>query len=160
MYFFHNCMMSVDKIIEQIWVGNKDTAKSEEFLKNNNITVVINCSKNIKNYYQQNKRIEYYRVKVNDYRKDEDVVDMNAQIVDVISYMYDKYVSGHNILVHCRKGKQRSATVVTAFLSLLHPDKNIYELMEMVKDKRKEVFNKGKSVNFIDVLMNLKHLEN
>lgn len=152
-------MTSVNKIIEQIWLGDKDTAKSEEFLKDNKISVVINCSRNIKNYFRKNKTIEYYRVKVNDRLRDEDVLDMNAQIMDVVNYMYNKYADGHNILVHCRKGRQRSATVVTAFLSLLHPDKEVYELMEMVKEKREVVFNKGKSVNFIDVLMNLNYLE-
>ena len=84
---------------------------------------------------------------------------MNAQIIDVVNYMYEKYALGHNILVHCRKGKQRSATVVTAFLSLIYPDKDLCELMEIIRKERDEVFNKGKSVNFIDVLTNLKYLE-
>lgn len=151
-YFFIILMASVDKIIEQIWLGDKDSAKSKDFIKDNKITIVINCSKNIKNYFEKDSNIEYYRVMVNDKLEDVDVVDMRGQIFSVIFYMYQKYQQGHNILVHCRKGKQRSATVVTAFLSLLHPDKNISDLMEIVREKRSIVFNKGRSVNFIDVL--------
>ena len=145
-------MTSVNKIIEQIWLGNKDSAKSKDFIKDNKISVIINCSKNIKNYFEKDSSIEYYRVMVNDKLEDDDVIDMKRQIFGVIFYMYQKFNEGHNILVHCRKGKQRSATVVTAFLSLLHPDKNISDLMEIVRKKRNLVFNKGKSVNFIDVL--------
>lgn len=147
--------MSVDKIIEQIWIGDKDIAKSLSFIKDNNISVIINCTKNIDNYYENNPELEYYRVNVNDRLKDIDVIEMGEIIYDVINYIYRKYNEGHNILVHCKKGKQRSATVVTGVLSLLYPKKNIYELLEMVIAKRSVVFNNGKQVNFIDVLMNI-----
>lgn len=144
--------MSVNKIIDRIWLGDRYASQSETFIKENNINIIINCSKNLPNSFEGLFDVEYYRVNVNDRLKNEDITEMSAQIDDVSSYIFQKYVEGNNILIHCRKGRQRSATVLCAFMFMIYPEKSLYDLMIMIKEKRPMAFNGGKSVNFIDVL--------
>ena len=40
------------KINNNIYIGNINTAQNTNFIKNNNITTIINCSKNIPFYYK------------------------------------------------------------------------------------------------------------
>lgn len=138
------------QIIDRIWLGNKSAAKSKDFLDSNNITTIINCSKTIRCYFPNN--FEYHRLPVNDRLHDNDVTDMSQHLGDAVNYAFDKYLNGETIFIHCHKGRQRSATVLTVLLSYLYPNKNLYEILDMIKKKRNEAFNFGKSVNFIDVM--------
>jgi dual specificity MAP kinase phosphatase len=147
--------MSVTQILDNIWIGDKDAAKSKKFLEENNINIIVNCSKTIRNYYEE--QYEYYRVKVNDRLDPNDVIEMKNQIDNVVCYIYSNHLMGKNILIHCRKGKQRSAIVLAVFLTMIYSDKSIFEIMEFIRNKRQKVFNYGTSVNFIDVLLDYQY---
>jgi len=103
-----------------LWLGNYKAALDYHFLKDNNISVVINCTREIPFIYNvTNKplKLETLRIPVFDtpFNKDNQIMKDNLQYV--IPFINTKFFKEHkNILVHCAAGKSRSATVVSAFI--------------------------------------------
>lgn len=135
-------------IIPGLWLGNMEAAKSKEFMKKNNIKLIINCSNDIPNFYENN--IQTIRIPVDDSLKDKDFVIMSKYIPSIIEIIYRNIYSGNNVLVHCYAGMQRSACVVSAFLMYyLHLD--TYESILYIKSRRNIAFTPY--VNFLKSLI-------
>ena len=101
-----------DFILDRIILGNACNARNFYELENNDIGLIVNCSKDIPNYFEPN--IEYIRVYVED-KLDQDIYTF---LDKTINYM-DTYLKENpqkNIFVHCFMGSSRSATVIIAYL--------------------------------------------
>lgn len=137
-----NLYNDADEIIPNLWLGNHRSALNIDFLKKNNINLIINCTPNksfIKKYLLE---LETYRIPVNDSLLEKDFLLMQRYFQIVIPLLLRKYtIEKKNILVHCHMGKQRSAIVVAALLKVLL-DYNYIELKHFVKgninDKKKQ----------------------
>lgn len=137
---------SVDKIISRLWLGDHKSALDIDFLLNNNIDLIINCTPNTKFFYETTdlnllnsniatklKKIETYRIPVNDSLLESDFILMEKYFKIVIPLLLRKYtIEKKNILVHCYAGKQRSAIVVAALLKVLS-DNNYISVIPRVK---------------------------
>ena len=136
----------VDKIISRLWLGDYRSALDIDFLLKNKINLIINCTSNTKFFYETTdlnllnsntatklRKIETYRIPVNDSLLEADFLRMEKYFKIVIPLLLRKYtIENKNILVHCYAGKQRSAIVVAALLKVLS-DNNYISVIPSVK---------------------------
>jgi hypothetical protein len=137
-----------DLIIPGLWLGNIETAQDKHFMSKNNIKLIINCSNDIPNYF--NNTIKTIRIPVDDSLKEKDFVIMSKYIPSIIEIIYDNLYRGNNVLVHCFAGMQRSACIVCAFL-MYYFHLNTYESITYIKSKRTIAFTPY--VNFLKSLI-------
>ena len=135
-----------DKIIPRLWLGDYKSALDIDFLLNNKIDLIINCTPNTKFFYETTdlnllnsnivnklRKIETYRIPVNDSLLEADFIRMEKYFKIVIPLLLRKYtIENKNILVHCYAGKQRSAIVVAALLKVLS-DNNYISVLPPIK---------------------------
>jgi dual specificity phosphatase 12 len=166
-------MNIADEIIPGLWVGDINSAKSIDFLRNNNIRLVINVTRDIPNYYENTDYpVEYKRVPVDDSLLYSDISSMTYYLPKVVKFIYEnmghvapyenkklvssyenkKLVSSYenkngNILIHCQAGLQRSAIVAAAYLVKYH-HMTPNDAMAFVESKRPAAFFYGHFPNF------------
>jgi len=153
---------SVNEILPNLWLGNYKTAHDINFLKENKINLILNCTPDISFIDEkiiEELKIETYRIPVNDSLLEKDIILMEDYLKIFIPLLFNKYiVEKKNILIHCHAGKQRSAIVVAALLKVLI-DKQLIKLTNRTNDqftsiynylleKRPQVFTYGLRVNF------------
>ena len=110
-----NLRGNANEIICGLWLGDYVSAMDVNFQKKYNISVIINCSKDIP--FVDNKEILYkYRIPVSDNLQQVEIYNMTGYIKEIIPIIHEHLSKGHNILVHCMAGMQRSAIVVLAYL--------------------------------------------
>ena len=115
----------------------------------NRIGAVLNCSKDIPNYFASSEHIEYMRIPVDDMMRKEDMHDMSAYINHGVSFVYkNRNLDKKNVLIHCMAGRQRSAIICAAYLYRTKNEKSGKDAINKIRKKRTEAFHYGQSVNF------------
>ena len=138
--------MSVKEIIPGLWLGDKNISMNRQFFKDNNIEIVINCSKDLPFI---NLEVEKVRLKVHDNLQKDEIISMYNLLEYTTKYINDNLLLCKNILVHCYAGKQRSATLVVAYI-MTYGKMNLYKTIELVKSKKTNIFTP--SINFNEAL--------
>ena len=138
--------MSVCEIIPKLWLGNINICKNRLFLTNNNIKIIINCSCDIPFFSNKTKNI---RISVNDNLKEKEIEKLYHYLDKSADTIYKYLQNNQPILVHCYAGKQRSASVVVAFL-MKYARMSLKDSILAIKSKRVKVFTPG--INFIKPL--------
>lgn len=124
---------SYNKITNQIFIGDCVSSKNRDFLKKNNINVVVNCSKNFK--FIKNISIKKYRVNLHDDMCYSTILLM-IKYLKILSPILNKHIeNGDNILIHCRCGMQRSATILAGLLMFRYRISK-WQAMHIIKAKR------------------------
>lgn len=154
------------KIIDNIWLGDIKSSQDEKFLRQNNIRVVINCSKNLPNtfkpfyidqtqahlYKQNNPFLEYARVEIDDNDNNKNQEILYNQLPNIISFIDQKlHTEKKPILIHSKKGEQRAATVIAAYMFYkFHPTSKctMQNVIDYMKKERNTVFGYGYKFNF------------
>jgi protein-tyrosine phosphatase len=113
-------------IIHTIYLGNKHNAHDDVFIKDNNIKYIINITLDIPNKYNN---ITYYNYNIEDSCDD----DIQKYFNDITSIINNN--KNNNILVHCRVGKSRSATVILAYL-MKYENMTLKQSLDFVKSKK------------------------
>ena len=138
--FFAN---SYDEIIPNIYVGNKNSAKDYKLVKQ--LSLVINCTEDIP-FYFDNLKLNRFRVSV----PDDQSLDSNLRIITyikpILPLIHKCYLNKQKILIHCRAGSQRSATLLACYLIKYH---NFTKDMAItyIKSKRSITFFPGPNFN-------------
>jgi len=100
-------------LFDSILLGGRLVAKNDEVLENTQISVVVNVTNSVKNYFEGTEfKVEYYRVPVEDGR-DEPIINYFPNVVEFIS---KKISENKKVLVHCQEGQSRSPTVIIAWM--------------------------------------------
>jgi len=140
-------MNKYSKIFNNLYIGNYLSPNDKEFIKNNNIRLIINCTKTFN--YDTDKNILNKRLNISDINSPENNFVI-ASSIDHILELIDIFLkSNEGVLVHCHMGQQRSAMVVACYLMKYNKyslDEAIYE----IKLKRK--FSFLPEPTFIDFL--------
>lgn len=123
-----------NEIITNLWLGNIIDSRNIEFL--NNIDIVINCSKNIPFSNKENKQI---RLKVDDNLEKQEIVNMYKYLDAITDFIHKSLLNSKRIFVHCYAGKQRSATVICAYI-MKYLDLSYNEATELIQKKRLIIF--------------------
>ena len=136
--------MSVTQIVPQIWIGDKLISQKQSFFDDKKISVVINCTKEIQ--FMSNKIT--YRLDIDDDLSNFASTAMYNDIYNIISFMDKEIEKGNNILVHCHKGRQRSANVVAAYL-MKYSRINYTAAMKYIQSKRPECFTPSNNFEIV-----------
>ena len=159
-----NLYNDVDEVIPNLWLGNHRSALNIEFLKKNNINLIINCTPNKSFIKEDLLKVEKYRIPVNDSLLEKDFLLMQRYFQIIVPLLLRKYtIEKKNILIHCHMGKQRSAIVVAALLKVLldykyidldkvpnivDKKKQFYYICNYIVFKRPQAFTFGYRINF------------
>jgi len=101
------------EILPGLWLGNKYAALNDRWLKEQDITVVFNCTKDLPFSPSIKKQ---YRIPIDDNLKAEEIRNMTLWSHEAVYKVLAEYNKNQKVLVHCAAGMQRSATVVGMFL--------------------------------------------
>ena len=106
----------ISQITDNIYLSGVLGANDKKSLDKNNITEIINCTKNIPNYFENklnshNVPYNYLRIPV------DDTVGQNIeQYFNITFDTIDKSIKDNKkILIHCFAGMSRSATILIAY---------------------------------------------
>tara|TARA_B100001093_G_scaffold513252_1_gene584785 strand:+ start:2138 stop:2578 length:441 start_codon:yes stop_codon:yes gene_type:complete len=122
------------EIITNLWLGNIIDSRNLEFI--NTIDIVINCTKNLPFNSEQNKQIRIY---VDDNLERQEIVNMYKHLNKITETINELLTKGKSIFVHCYAGKQRSATVVCAYL-MRYLNLSYSSAKDLLRTKRMIVF--------------------
>ena len=166
-----NMIIPDNKKSGALWLGNYKSALDPLFLKENDISVIINCSADLPYVYDivdpanhGLDKLETFRIPVYDSLLDHDIYIMEQYYHTVLPFILKKLLTEHkNILIHCHAGAQRSASVVAAVLFVLidndimtfdnlpnRSDKSklMKKIIAYILEKRPRAFSYGFRVNF------------
>jgi protein-tyrosine phosphatase len=145
-------MQNANEIIPRVWLGNRFAAWDRTWLESKNITVVFNCTKDLD--FEPSVKIRY-RVPVHDNLEANEINAMTQWAPEIAYKVVREYNKGHNILIHCAAGMQRSAAVMTIFLITVTGE-HAPTLMSHIRRKRPIAFvpqaNFRKSIEYYDDL--------
>jgi protein-tyrosine phosphatase len=134
-------MDHVNLIIDNLWLGNIIIANDENFIRDNNIKLVINCTRETKipEWYEKY-NIQAIRLPINDYNGNEENIILRKSINELINIIDDYRRVNKPVLVHCFAGMQRSATVIASYLKNKYTFSG-HNAMLFTKHKRKVAFH-------------------
>lgn len=101
------------EIISGIWIGSIDDSFNKDFLKDNNISILINCTLN---YGFPDIEAKKLRIPLtSNLTPDEDILMLKKNKNKIIDYIYDN-IDTSNILIYCYDEKTISPLIVSLFL--------------------------------------------
>tara|TARA_B100000925_G_C22002662_1_gene472081 strand:+ start:2329 stop:2952 length:624 start_codon:yes stop_codon:yes gene_type:complete len=122
-------------IINNIYLGNAYNARNYYNLIENDIGLIINCTEEIPNYFEDH--FDYIRVDV----KDVNGANIYPYLDETVTSIHD-YIEKNplkDVFVHCFMGSSRSATIVVAYL-IKYYKYNLTDAINFIKSRR-EVIN-------------------
>ena len=113
LFKYLNLSNEFDLILPNLYIGNYNSSKNLNFLKEHDIKIIINCTKNL-NFIESFKG-EKIRIPIDDNRifKNNDIL----KYLNVLDIIHKNRLEKNNILVHCHMGSQRSATIILLYLT-------------------------------------------
>jgi hypothetical protein len=101
------------EIISGIWISDINGSFDNNFLKDNNITILINCTLN---YGFPDINVKKLRIPLSDnLTPSEDLFLLKKNKVKIIEYIYE-HIDFSNILIYCYDGLLISPLIVSLFL--------------------------------------------
>jgi len=101
------------EIVPGIWLGNKRASENDKWLRDKNIKVVFNATKDIPFSPSIKKQ---YRIPVDDNLQPEEIRNMTQWSHEAVYKLLKEHNAGNTVLVHCAAGMQRSAAIVAMYL--------------------------------------------
>lgn len=150
---YKNDINNYNKIFDNLFLGNIESARNLDFIKENDIKYIFNISNSIPNYFEYIKDIKYFNLYVADSLLEKDINLMYKNLPKLVIYL-DKCLdlNDGNVLVHCYAGRQRSAILIAAYLVYkfkMTPE----EAYNYILYNRPQAFHYGKFYNFNDALV-------
>ena len=122
------------EIVKGLWVGSEKDAADAAFMKKHDIRLIVNATSDIPAY---SKTVRVIRVPIDDSASDSARL---AKYLPITSVAIDDVLRyGKNVLVHCRAGMNRSASVVAGYL-MFSRGMTAAQAMSFVKRRKSECF--------------------
>lgn len=140
-----------DKISPQLWIGGAPTYKRDYiFLEDENINAILDLRAERSgdtDFFTQND-IDYLRLPVLDV-----TVPSDDELDRGVGFIKGHVDNGATVLVHCAKGRGRSATLMAAFL-MKHEGYSFEEAQQFLVSKRSLVQLQGRHQRALENWMN------
>jgi predicted protein tyrosine phosphatase len=130
------------EIIPHLWLGDYKDAEHVSY----ETKLIVNCTDNIPFFSCDASHI---RIEVDDIPEDNHKLFKAWTETDVFESMLNHIMQGHDVLVHCQMGRQRSAATIAAFLMKLNCMSK-RDAISLIKTKKREAF--FPSINFDEAL--------
>jgi len=136
---------SLDEVFPNLFIGEESAARDLKLLKRMNVTHVLNAAKG-KTVYHVNTDEDFY--------KPVNIQFMSIKAYDGLNFKMSPYfnkaaefiaqglASGGKVLVHCREGVSRSATLVLAYL-MIKEGMTVQDAVRTVRKSREICPNEG-----------------
>jgi protein-tyrosine phosphatase len=136
------------KMSNRIYLGNIEAANDKKFFKDKKIRAVLNCTKDVKNYFEKDPKVEYMRIPVDDSLKEVDFKKLYNFFPVIVEFIYKHVdIEKKNVYIHCMQGRQRSISSLCAYL-IAKKKFTAKMACEYSMKKRPEAFHFGTSLNF------------
>ena len=110
----HKLLNHQHLIIPNLWLGDYESSQNIKFLKDNNIKLIINLSKNLN--FVTEKNIEKYRIPIHDNLSKESNLGLIKHFDEAYLKIEKTLKNNDGVLIHCRAGVQRSAALTALYL--------------------------------------------
>lgn len=132
---------NANHIMPYLFLGNMAAAYDQNFIIDNNIKLVINCTRDITvpDWYGKN-GVHSVRIPLNDNDSQVDNEILQLNVNKIIELIHQYRLNKQNVFVHCFAGMQRSATIISVYLMRYYqyrPDHTIF----YIRHKRRIAFN-------------------
>lgn len=125
---------SANEILPNLWLGSITDSTNKELI--NNMDIVINCTKDLPFLDKSKKCI---RIPVEDNLEKVEIVNLYKYLLKITEFIHKSLIAGKKILVHCFAGKQRSASVICAYI-MRYTGLDFRESSRLIQSKRAIVF--------------------
>lgn len=137
-------MDPASKILEYVYLGSEWNASNLDELRANGITHILNVTKEIDNFYPGDFKYKNIRV------YDEEATDLLRYFEDTYRFIKDAKERNGKVLIHCKMGISRSATVTISY-HMKEYDKDLSSALELVKSRRSIVSPNKRFLNDLKV---------
>lgn len=125
-----------DQVDENLFIGNEDSASDLDWLTSTGISHIINCAKEIPNFYEG--QLRYLRLDLADGQNEVSTEDDLYRVAEG-AYRYINSILRRDpkvkILVHCRAGISRSSSIVVYYL-MRRRGMSYDQALKYLKDRR------------------------
>ena len=145
-----NLVNNIDKynrITGNLYIGNFESPHDKDFLEDNNIKLIVNCTKTYN--YKLPSNIQKIRLNITDVNTPENNIIIANNIDKILEIINIYLKSEEGVLVHCHMGQQRSAAVIACYL-MKYKKLSLKDAINKVKSKRRMAFNP--QATFMDFL--------
>ena len=120
------------ELISGLWIGDTDILNSKKFMKDNQITIIINCTQLFD--FPDSSDIQKIRLPFSNNNSDTDLTLLRQNKNKIIDFIHDN-LDDHNILIVCYDGKSISPFIVALYISDKSKidKKSIYDIL-LTKD--------------------------
>lgn len=133
-------------ILDNIYIGDCYSIQDNFFINQKKV-LVINATKEVP--FNRNLKSVNFRIPINDDLRTKSI-NMLYQVLDMFADIIKKYKDeGYVILVHCMAGRQRSCSIVAAYL-MKYYNKDLDTTIKIIKKRRAFAF--FGNVNFFPAL--------
>jgi protein-tyrosine phosphatase len=137
------------QIRSNLYLGDISDAGDYETLINNKIKLIVNCTEDISNFFEdmENNPFKYLRCPMEDLEE----VDIQQHFDTAHAAILETIQNGGSVLVHCRGGVSRSATIIISYL-IKHEKMTLMQAYNHTRTNRRII---GPNIGFWDKLMAL-----
>lgn len=125
-----------DLIMDKLWLGNYHVASDFNFVTSEQIGTIINATKNIPNTFDF---INYFNYCIED--KDACEKNLLYQIEEAADKIHYSIINKIAVLVHCKNGHHRSASIVAFYLIKYH-NISLVQAVYLIKKARPLAFKR------------------
>lgn len=130
----------MSKIVPYLYLANYNDAMTYK----DGCFFIVNCTADLPMIHEYGMRLA-----VDDNKTSKAICLMMDALPQVVQRIHLEITQKKNVLVHCLAGRQRSASVVAAYL-IAHYNMTVAQAIQFVRSKKKDAFFGG--ANFEDAL--------
>lgn len=104
------------KVCDNLYLSGQEAALNHQICKTLQFKLVVNCTNHTPYVQPRNSNTTYIKVAVEDNCRQKEITKLTSHLPHIVEVIHEVLCQNNAVLVHCRLGRQRSATVVAAYL--------------------------------------------